>query len=148
MGRSQAPDEPGEQTPAVAPPSAGGRGEMFVELVSYMERSIHEAAHVFPAVDHLARHPSRPTAAELERLEALLSTEASRELRAEFDDWCAREREFMEAAAQLREMHGREAESEYQSELNREIEILQAKRAGLMHATENLRAAIVHDLDG
>ncbi len=109
---------------------------------------MHEITHVFPAVDHLAQRPSPPTSAESERIKVLLSTGASNELRAEFDEWCARERDFVEAAEQLRQMHGREVESEYQSELNRDIEVLRAKRADLLHATEKLREGIVHDLDG
>jgi signal transduction histidine kinase len=120
---------------------------MFVELISHVERSMHEVAHVFPAVDHLARQPPRPTAADAERIKALLATEASVELRDAFERWCACEREFLEAAAQLEAVGRREAESDYQSELERDIAVLRARRAELLDAAEELRERVARELD-
>jgi hypothetical protein len=120
---------------------------MFVDLMTHVERSMHEAAHVFPAVDHLARQPSQPTAADAERIQALLSTEASEGLQHAFERWCGCRQAFLESAARLEAVRKHEAAAEYQSELDQGIDDLRLHRAALLGATDELRERIALELD-
>ncbi len=144
---SQTPREDGGRSPGPGASTRHGRGWMFVELISHLERSMHEAAHVFPAVDHLARQPPRPTAADSERIKALLATEVSVGLRDAFERWCACERQFLDAAARLGAVRKHEAGAAYQSELERDIAALRTTRAELLRAAEELRARVARELD-
>ena len=127
--------------------SGASRGRTFVELMSHLERSMHEAGHVFPAVDHLAPPPPAPTSADAERIAASLSTEVSVELQQSFERWCACRREFADAAAELATVGRHQAESDYQSQLDREVAALRERRAQLLHAADELRACIARELD-
>ena len=108
---------------------------------------MHDVAHVFPAVDHLAHQPPRPTAADAERIAALLSVDASADLRDASSSGARFRRQFLDAAAELETMRKRHEESDFQAELGRDIARLRASRSALLQAADDLRECLVRELD-
>jgi hypothetical protein len=119
-----------------------------VLLMSYLERCMHESAHVFPAADHLSPLPTRPTVEELDAVATRLQVHGSGALCEAFARWRVAQDAFLAAAADLDAMGKQEARAshDYQATLEQRIHTLQSQRVALRAAADDLRASVAHDL--
>jgi hypothetical protein len=150
MSGSTARDENrGRETATNAAGDRGGKGWMFVDLVTAVDDAMHEVAHAFPAVDHRSHLPTRPTNAELDRIDDALRASESAELHAAFASWRRRDEEFAEAAHRLEQFDGRSAEpgATDRSELERRIDEVRERRARVGEAAEDLRRQVARELE-
>lgn len=126
---------------------AEGRGAVLLDLISHVERSVHDVRHVLPAIDHLAQLPPTPGPEDAAHLRADLTSIASPALAQAFERWCGCRQEFDDAAARLHSMRERADDPGFQVELERDIESFRATRAALLGATDELRELVVEEID-
>lgn len=125
----------------------GGRGQMLLDLISCVERSMDEVHHVLPAVDHLASVPAAPGPGDAVRVGHTLATSASPGLCAAFERWRACHEAFEEGASRLRAMHDSADGVVAPADLHGEIESFRATRAKLFEAADDLRVVIAKEID-
>ena len=133
-----------------APPQvpAAGRGQMFVALMSCLERTMDDVSRTLPAVDHLSPPRARPDPDEFDAVGRLVQNRASLSVHEVFERWCALEREFSDAVRQLEDMHERaEDGAHYQEELEQRIHTVREKRGALRDVADELRDAVALDLE-
>jgi hypothetical protein len=122
-------------------------GELLVELLSALERSMEHVERTYPAVDHLSRHRAPPDDAALARLRAEMEAHGSPALTEAFDRWWQLERSFSTASDRLRELHELEAGTDYQSHLATGIDAVREARAALELAATELRRQVAREID-
>jgi hypothetical protein len=127
----------------------GGRGWMFVDLVTALDDAMHEVAHAFPAVDHRSHLPAHPTDPELDRIDRALQTAASAELHTAFASWRERDEEFAEAVRRLKSFDARTSGPgvAYQTELERRLDDVRRRRVLVSEAATDLRRHVARELD-
>jgi hypothetical protein len=147
-GATTTMDQRGESDAASNPPDdRAGAGWVFVDLVTGLDRAMHDVAHAFPAVDHRSRLPTRPTGAELDRIGGELQAAASVELRAAFATWRERDEEFVDAVRRLTSFDENEADPTFQADLERHLAEVRERRALVGEAADDLRRQVARELD-
>ena len=123
-----------------------GRGRLFVDLVTGIERSMCTAIHTLPAVDHLAAPPAPPDADAWRALEEHLAAGGAHGVVASLREWRRLDGEFRAAAHRLGEIRGTESEPGYQQHLQQRIEEVRTARSRLRAAADELLDVVAAEL--
>jgi hypothetical protein len=124
-------------------------GELLVDLVSCLERSMEHVERTYPAVDHLSVHRGPPDDATLAHLRAQVEAHGSAALTEAFDRWWQLERSFRAANGRLHDLHELEAEAgpDYQARLGTRINAVREARAALEQEAAGLRRQVACEID-
>jgi hypothetical protein len=124
-----------------------GRGRVFVDLVTGIERSMCSAIHTLPAVDHLAAPPAPPDADAWQALEEQLAAGGAHGVVDSLREWRRRDGEFRAAAHRLGEIRGSESEPGFQQDLQQRIEDVHEARSRLRAAADALLDVVAAELE-